>query len=508
MISENQNPDKAQISVEIMPLSSQSHSSSAAIKTYRKNSKYDNKINKKKLQSSSSTLNQKFYTNIKFFLTKTFQFLICDKRGKAISILIYLVYMSVSIWNASQIKEGLELADLVADDSYYHTYIKENMRLTDLNPIVMLVVDEPIDYENKNTLMKLSRLYEQALKTDGISKKFTLNWLNSFSSQSLKYKKDLNGFYDSLKLFPPLLNDVIVHKVHYDYHGHEKNRTVLTNIENEIKEASLSSSENFEYQIMASRFYIQYDSLHFSSKDAVPMHLLRDLCLESGLPIFPYSITFKFYEQFEQTLPNVIQSFIISIEAMYLIALLFIPDLVSVFCIIFSMVSIMIGQLGLMHLWGLSLSSITMIELIMSIGFCVDFSAHIVHSFIANSGRGSRSRRAYKACLHVGIPIVNSAVSTIIGVLLLAFCKSYIFISFCKSLLILMSLGVVNSLIFLPVLLSLIGPHWPRHIEMTQNLKNASSSRHNNNNQNDIDSKTINENEVEDAKPGVSTQFE
>ena len=127
------------------------------------------------------------------------------------------------------------------------------------------------------------------------------------------------------------------------------------------------------------------------------------------------------------------------------------------------MSSILVGLIGFMNLWSLTLSSITMIELIMSVGFCVDFSAHICHAFIAKSGFGNRSRRAYKACLIVGIPIFNSALSTIIGLSLLAFCHSYIFISFFKTMTILMVLGVLNSLIFLPILLSLIGPQWPRH---------------------------------------------
>ena len=94
----------------------------------------------------------------------------------------------------------------------------------------------------------------------------------------------------------------------------------------------------FENQITASRFYLQYSKLYFSSKDAVPMNLLRKLCLESGLPILPFSLTFKFYEQFDETLPNILQSFVISIEAMYVISLIFIPDLLSTFCIITSMV--------------------------------------------------------------------------------------------------------------------------------------------------------------------------
>lgn len=213
------------------------------------------------------------------------------------------------------------------------------------------------------------------------------------------------------------------------------------------------------------------------------MHLLRKLCAESGLPIMAYSITFKYYEQFEQTLPNVLQAFLIAVEAMYLIALVFIPDLVSVLCIVAAMASILVGLVGLMHLWSLTLSSVTMIELIMSVGFCVDFSAHLCHAFIAKAGRGDRSRRAYKACLAVGIPIFNSALSTIIGLTLLAFCRSYIFISFFKTMTILMLLGVLNSLVFLPILLSLIGPHWPRHSTSTSppSLPSASGGTANTN---------------------------
>jgi predicted RND superfamily exporter protein len=104
-----------------------------------------------------------------------------------------------------------------------------------------------------------------------------------------------------------------------------------------------------------------------------------------------------------------------------------------------------------------------MIELIMSIGFCIDFSAHLVHAFLASAGRGDRTKRAYAACEKVGMPIFNSAMSSIFGVLILSFSNSYLFKSFFKTVFLIMSLGLLNSLLFLPVFLSLIGPHWKRH---------------------------------------------
>ena len=35
-----------------------------------------------------------------------------------------------------------------------------------------------------------------------------------------------------------------------------------------------------------------------------------------------------------------------------------------------------------MHIWGVSLNSISMINLVMAIGFAVDYSAHFAHAFV------------------------------------------------------------------------------------------------------------------------------
>lgn len=418
---------------------------------------------------------QPTHLNVNFFSFKkfkqkwlnVFQFLICQKLGKLLTLFLFLIYISVSAWNAYHIHEGIELQNLVSDDSYFSSYVKDNSRLTDLRPIVMLVMQEPIDYDDIQNRILIDNLLKNALKIKGISNTFKLNWLDFFKSDKIQYKHSVKNLIDTLKTFPPFLNDIVIKKTHFDYH---LNKTVSDGYFKMSELNSLATENIHEYQIEASRFYLQYSELYLSSMDAIPMHLLREVCQESGLPVFPYSITFKYYEQFEETLPNVVQSFIIALESMYLISLIFIPDLVSVFCIIVSMLSIMTGLMGFMHLWGLSLSSITMIELIMSVGFCVDFSAHVTHAFITNS-KGDRNKRAYKAFVHVGIPIFNSALSTIIGTSLLGFSKSYIFKSFFKTMMILMSLGMLNSLLFLPVLLSLIGPDWPMHKEFETQTK-------------------------------------
>ena len=254
-------------------------------------------------------------------LSRLFKFLICTKTGKAISMILFTIYLSLSFWGAYNIKEGINLGDLVSEESYYNKYITDMTSTTDILPIIMFVIHKPIDYDSSNVRISIKNLISNARKIDGISDTFSINWMDSFSNHKIKYKKNIDNLYDSIKNFPPLINDLIVNKIEKNS---ATNQTKISqfaynrfDFSRSKSSPSKSSNVTVEYEIAASRFYLQFDKLCMCSEDARPMHLLRSLCKESGLPIVPYAVTFKFYEQFEQTLPNVIQSFIIAIEVNY-----------------------------------------------------------------------------------------------------------------------------------------------------------------------------------------------
>ncbi len=410
-------------------------------------------------EDSRPRFEQAFWEKLESTVVRAYKFLLTRNVGKSLVVCLFVVYMALSVYYGLQIREGMDVADLVAHKSHYRAYMHDNVRSVSMSPVVMLVIYEPVEYTDRKIRAKINSLIKNAQKISGIKKDFKINWLDRFEEKLVQYKQSnysdssLDDIQDDLA---PMSTDIFVR---YNQ--------------------GLQRSE-----IYASRFYVQYEAITFSSLDAKPMHDLVELCARSGLPILPYSVAFKAFEQFEEALPNVVQSFVVAAESMYFISLLFVPDVVTALCIVASMGSIMIGMIACMHLWGLTLSSITMIQLVssskfvvslktsfhsgfqtkvMSIGFCVDFSAHLTHAFLASVGPGSRSQRSFKACMHTGLPIFNSAISTIFGVLVLAFCESYIFISFFKTLFIVMCLGVLNSMLFLPLLLGFVGPHWLRH---------------------------------------------
>ena len=152
-----------------------------------------------------------------------------------------------------------------------------------------------------------------------------------------------------------------------------------------------------------------------------------------------------------------LQSMVIGGLVMMAVSFVMIPNIMCSFWVAFSIISIEIGVLGYMSLWNISLDSISMINLIMCIGFSVDFTAHICYAYMSSQKETSDDK--VKDCLFtLGFPILQGALSTIIGVVALLLTNSYLFVVFFKMIFLVIFFGAMHGLFLLPVLLSLFGP--------------------------------------------------
>ncbi len=88
--------------------------------------------------------------------------------------------------------------------------------------------------------------------------------------------------------------------------------------------------------------------------------------------------------------------------------------------------------------------------------FSVDFSAHISYHYLDSEGPPDDKVR--NSLYGLGLPIVQGAISTILGVIGLMIAPSYIFITFFKMVFLVILLGALHGLFLLPVLLSIFGP--------------------------------------------------
>lgn len=161
--------------------------------------------------------------------------------------------------------------------------------------------------------------------------------------------------------------------------------------------------------------------------------------------------------QFELVRPVSIQNMVIGAIIMMVISFIFIPNFLCSLWVAFSIISIEAGVVGYMALWDVNLDSISMINLIMCIGFSVDFTAHICYAYM--SSKASTPDGKVRECLYsLGLPIVQGASSTILGVVALILADSYIFLVFFKMVFMVIFFGAMHGLFLLPVLLSLFGP--------------------------------------------------
>jgi hypothetical protein len=148
---------------------------------------------------------------------------------------------------------------------------------------------------------------------------------------------------------------------------------------------------------------------------------------------------------------------IIGALVMMVVCFIFIPNILCCAWVALSIVSIEAGVAGYMALWGVNLDSISMINLIMCIGFSVDFTAHICYAYM--SSKGSTPEERVKESLYaLGLPIIQGASSTILAVISLVLAGSYIFLVFFKMVFLVVFFGAMHGLFLLPVLLSLFGP--------------------------------------------------
>ncbi|TKR57948.1 hypothetical protein L596_030585 [Steinernema carpocapsae] len=325
-------------------------------------------------------------------------------------ICAFLFYLGVATYGCINIKLGLEPNDLLPDNSYgKRTLMLSEKYFSEYGSYlhVWMYNLSQVDLGHRrlwNVLEREIELYEHTEFTG-----YSDSWLRTF----LAFVKQ-SGLLITQDNFVYILRNVFLSQPQYAKY----NRDIMFDVTGTYLDASRVP------------VHLRFVGANNQSR---AMHLFRRLAETSELPTGVYADFFQFAEQYNAVLPGTLSSIGIAGAAVH---------------------PINVGILGFMTFWGVSLDFISMVTIVMSIGFCVDFAAHLAYNF-AKGLNLSSADRIRNALYSVGTPILQSASSTILGVSFMASTESYVFRSFLKTIILVIVLGALHGLVILPVLLTI-----------------------------------------------------
>ncbi|KAK6745211.1 hypothetical protein RB195_011745 [Necator americanus] len=365
------------------------------------------------------------------FFRTTYSDMLLNPFVRALIIITFLGYLAIATWGCTEVKLGLEPNDLLPDNSYgKRTLQLAEKYFSDYGSSlhVWMYNLSKVDYGTRRMWMVLNKEIELYEHTEFSGE--ADSWLRTF----LAFIKQ-SGLLLTQDNFVYILRNVFLAQPQF---GKYRRDVVF-----DERSASL----------YASRVPVQLRHVG-SANQSRAMHLFRRLAETSEIPTGVYADFFQFAEQYNAVLPGTLSSIAYAGGAVVIVSLLLIPEPVASLWVSFSIISINVGILGFMTFWNVRLDFISMVTIVMSIGFCVDFAAHLAYNF-AKGKNLPASDRMRNALYAVGAPILQSATSTILGVSFLASAESYVFRSFLKTIFLVILLGVLHGLVILPVLLTM-----------------------------------------------------
>ncbi|XP_046388102.1 protein patched [Ischnura elegans] len=187
---------------------------------------------------------------------------------------------------------------------------------------------------------------------------------------------------------------------------------------------------------------------------------VRELCgrFEArGLPNFPAGIPFLFWQQYLGLRGALAAALGAAIAAAWAAAALLLLDAWGALLVASASAATLVQMMGVAATLGVRLSAIPAVLLVIGVGLSARIFLQVSLGFVTSVG--GKDRRAQLALESVLAPAAHGAITTLLGISLLAFSEfDFIVKYFFHVLFAFILVGLLNGLVIFPVLLSLIGP--------------------------------------------------
>jgi len=428
----------------------------------------------------------------------------------------FFVFMFFAAWFGlsclvmPKINLGLDEKMAVPEDSYMLTHFKNMERFMSVGPPVFFVIHGTYDYSDKRlqnlictrTGCHPDSLGAQIKRATRYSENSYIshpanNWVDDYidwlrPGPCCRFYKNNGTFCSALE--PPdacrscnvsYTDDRPDSKMFYDHLMHFLSDNPNSKCTKGGKAAYGNSLDFHTTKGISATTFMAYHSPLKSQKDFIramenSRYLARNISctLNSELErlreydhnyqpvkVFAYSPYYVFYEQYDTIVWAAIIQLMLSLVVIFVVTFFLLGmDPWSAMIIVGTIASILVNLIGLMYWWGIDFNAISVVNLVMSVGISVEFCSHIVRAYSLSYKR-TRLERAHEALANIGCSVLSGITFTKFGgVIVLAFAHTQIFqVFYFRMFFGIVIIGGMHGLIFLPVLLSIIGPPLNKH---------------------------------------------
>uniref|UniRef100_A0A669EJM2 Patched 1 n=1 Tax=Oreochromis niloticus TaxID=8128 RepID=A0A669EJM2_ORENI len=403
------------------------------------------------------------------FAEKHYAPFLLQPTTKVVVIVLFLCLLGVSLYGTTQVRDGLELTDIVPRETSEYDFLGAQFKFFSFYN--MYVVTQRADYAQNQPLLhqlhqrfhtvryvlkeengQLPRMWlhyfrdwlqglQQAFDKDWEAGRITHNnYRNGSDDGVLAYKllvqtgrrdKPINfnlrlvdadgiinpgAFYIYLTAW--VSNDPVAYaasQANIRPHPPEW----LHDPTDSMPETRLSipAAEPIEY----AQFPFYLNGLRETPQFVEAIESVRAICSNysrQGLPSYPNGYPFLFWEQYVSLRHWLLLSISVVLACTFLVCALFLlnPWTAGIIVLVLSLMTVEL--FGFMGLMGIKLSAVPVVILIASVGIGVEFTVHVALAFL--TAIGDRHKRAVLALEHMFAPVLDGAFSTLLGVLMLA----------------------------------------------------------------------------------------
>jgi len=393
---------------------------------------------------------------------------------KVVVIVLFAGLLAVGIYGSFQVDDGLEVKDVVPQGSVAHQFVDAQFKYFSFYPMA-LVTQADFDYANRQ---KILYSYHEVFKEipnviripdseeipkfwmtffrewlEDIQLAFDRDWANNSITYSGWYENASDSGIVAFKLLAQAGNGGTIDR------SKVRNVTLVSDdgiirpdlfykaltvwIDRDVLGYAFSQAEIRPKTLGWSNTRIPQDHAAIQVPTAKPISFakinfnvidlretkdfvnliksVRAICENfsaEGLPNYPSGVPFTFWEQYIELRKQILMAIGISLAVSFVVMSAMLFNIWAAGIIVISLIMITVELYGFMGLVGIQLSAVPAVTLILSVGVGEEFTVHMCMAFLYTPG--DRNDRMLNAVKLVFAPIINGAVSTFLGVVMLA----------------------------------------------------------------------------------------